>query len=105
MSERAFALKCGIAQNTMSYYLTGQRKPSYEAVEKILRAFPELSAEWLIRGVGNMSLVNDNNISKDAERINKLVDTIATLQEAINMKNDIIAKQAEMIKRLESQLK
>ena len=41
---------------------------------------------------------------KETERINKLVDTIATLQEAINAKNDTIATLIEKIKRLETQL-
>lgn len=46
LSNRAFALSCGIPQNVMFYYLNYQRKPSYEAIEKILNTYPELSAEW-----------------------------------------------------------
>lgn len=104
LSERAFALKCGIAQNTMSYYLNGQRKPSYEAVEKILSTFPDLSAEWLIRGKGEMLLSQNGNPDKQAERMNKLVDTIATLQEAINAKTDTIDILTARVKQLETQL-
>lgn len=40
----------------------------------------------------------------EAERINKLVDTITTLQDAINQKNDTIASLSERVKQLESQL-
>jgi transcriptional regulator with XRE-family HTH domain len=36
--------------------LTGARqgKPSYELLEKLAAAFPELSLEWLVRGEGMM---------------------------------------------------
>lgn len=102
LTERAFALKCGIAQNTMSYYLSGQRKPSYEAVEKVLTTFPEVSAEWLTRGNGDMFISQSGNALRQIERMNKLVDTIATLQDTINAKNDSIDALTERVKQLES---
>lgn len=42
---------------------------------------------------------------KESERINKLVDTIATLQDTINAKSDTIATMAKRITELENQLK
>lgn len=102
LTDRAFAQQCGIAQNTMSYYLSGQRKPSFEAVEKILQSFPELSAEWLIRGEGEM--LKQEISSKELERINKLTNVAETLQEVIDSKNQAIADLSERIKQLESQL-
>ena len=41
---------------------------------------------------------------KESERINSLIDTIATLQDTINAKNDSIATLTECIKQLEAQL-
>lgn len=105
MTERAFALRCGIAQNTLSYYLNGQRKPSYESIEKILNTFPDLSAEWLIRGNGEMLISQSGNIDRNMERMNKLVDTITTLQDAINTKTETITILSERIKQLESEIK
>lgn len=104
LTERAFALKCGIAQNTMSYYLNGHRKPLYEAVEKILNTFPDLSSEWLIRGKGEMLISQNGNPDKQVERMNKLIDTIATLQDAINAKSGTIDILNNRIKQLESQI-
>lgn len=101
ITERAFALKCGIAQNTMSYYLSGQRKPSYEAVEKILTTYSDLSSEWLTRGKGEMLLSQCGNLDKQMERINKLIDTITTLQDTINSKNETIDVLTEHIKQLQ----
>ena len=42
--------------------------------------------------------------NQDGERINKLVNTIATLQDTIDAKSDSIATLTERIKQLESQL-
>ena len=105
MKERAFANKCGIAPNTFNYYMNYQRKPSYEAIEKILLSFPDLSSEWLIRGYGEMLKSQNGNVDKQIERINKLVDTITFMQDSINDKSDTIAALTERIKQLENQLK
>jgi hypothetical protein len=35
-------------------YILGKSKLSLEAVDLILKAFPDVSAEWLLRGEGNM---------------------------------------------------
>lgn len=104
ITERAFAIKCGIAQNTFNYYMNGQRKISYEAVEKILKSFPDLSAEWLIRGHGDMLLSQSGNPDKQLERMNKLIDTITTLQDTINAKTQTIEILTNKIKELELQL-
>ena len=104
ISERAFALNCGIAQNTMTYYLSEQRKPSYEAVEKILSSYPDLSAEWLTRGNGNM-LLSQCGVIQESERIEKLIGTIESLQEVIDCRNAAIKEQAARIEQLESELK
>lgn len=69
----------------------------------VLYALPEISAEWLMRGNGDMLIKTQPN-SAELERINKLVDTIATLQETINLKNETIAVLTERNKQLEAQL-
>lgn len=40
---------------------------------------------------------------KESERINSLIDTIATLQDTINAKSESIALLTERIKQLEAQ--
>jgi transcriptional regulator with XRE-family HTH domain len=54
-SEREFALKIGMKQATLNLYVLGKSKLSLEAVDLILKAFPDISAEWLLRGEGNMT--------------------------------------------------
>lgn len=53
-SIRDFALLIGIPERTISTYLKTGRTPSLEAIDAILRTFPEVSAEWLLRGQGPM---------------------------------------------------
>lgn len=53
-SERDFSLKIGVNQVTLNNYTMGKRKVSLELVELVLKAFPDVRAEWLIRGNGDM---------------------------------------------------
>lgn len=99
-STRAFALRCGLRQNTLSNQLNGMRELSLQTVMAILSTNPQVSAEWLMRGTGEM-LIGEQPNSAELERINKLVDTIATLQDTINLKNETITALTERIKQLE----
>ena len=101
LSVRAFAIKCGISQPTLDKQIKGLRSISIETLMSVLYAFPEISAEWLMRGSGDMIRRSQPN-SAELERINKLVDTIATLQDTINLKNETIASLMERNKQLES---
>lgn len=103
LSVRAFAIKCGIAQKTLDNQLKGLRGISLETIAGVINGFPNVSAEWLLRGEGKMLLEPADN-SAELARLNKLIDTIATLQETINAKSETIAAQAERIKQLETQI-
>lgn len=54
LNTNAFALRIGIAQTTLSTYFTKNRYPAYETLHAILHTFPDVSAEWLMRGEGDM---------------------------------------------------
>lgn len=60
-SKRDFAFRIGIPERTLSTYLKTGRTPSLEVIDAILRTFPEISAEWLLRGEGSM--VNDGSVN------------------------------------------
>lgn len=100
LSDRAFALKCGINQPTLFNQLKGIRAISLDTVLSVCKRFPDVSTNWLLLGEGDMF----KSQSREMERINKLVDTIATLQESINTKSETIALLNEKIKQLESQI-
>lgn len=52
MTVANFALAIGMSPGTIEGYYQGRRKLSLEAVDAILRTFPDVSAEWLLRGDG-----------------------------------------------------
>jgi hypothetical protein len=90
-SERDFSIKIGVNQKTLNYYMLGKRKLSLEIVEAILNAFPEISAEWLLRGTGSMILnessgpaqANDFDESWYKKVIDDQHDTIVLLKEKV----------------------
>lgn len=109
LSIRAFAIKCGLKDNTLTNQLNGVRELSLATVNAILSTFEDVSSEWLLRGKGTMLLSDvehERNIIPDSnmERMNRLVDTIATLQGALNEKDKAIKLLEEKVKRLETEL-
>ena len=108
MSVRKFAAECGLKQPTLDKHIRGTADPNVVTLIGIAKRFPELSLEWLLLGEGQMMKANntlDVAQEKNTERLLRLVDTIATLQEALNAKTDTIATLTERVKQLELQLK
>lgn len=50
LTAGAFADKIGVQRSNVSHVLGGRNKPSYEFLEKLLQAFPRVSAQWLLTG-------------------------------------------------------
>ena len=100
MSDRAFALKCGIKQNTFSNQMNGARELSLSTVNAILISFEDISSEWLLRGKGEMLISANQSKDENTERISRLVDTIATLQGTINEQLKTIQALQEKERRL-----
>ena len=103
MTDRAFAIKCGIKQNTFSNQLNGARELSLATINAILISFEDISSEWLLRGKGEMllsAIKPDSNI----ERMERLVDTIATLQGTINEQTKTIQLLADENRKVKGEL-
>lgn len=54
MSPTAFADAIDINRSSLTHIFSGRNQPSLDVAKKILSAFPEISTEWLIMGVGSM---------------------------------------------------
>ena len=54
ISVNALSKQINVAQATLNPQLRGDRTLAANIVEKILTAFPDVSAEWVMRGVGTM---------------------------------------------------
>lgn len=54
----SFAHEIGIAQTTLNNYFKFSRFPAYETLHAILHRFTDVSAEWLMRGEGDMYITD-----------------------------------------------
>lgn len=59
MSETAFADSLGMKQQTLNNYVRGVNKLSVSFISILLESFPDISAEWLMRGEGSMYVTDD----------------------------------------------
>jgi hypothetical protein len=49
-----FADEVGVIRSSISHIMSGRNKPGVELLQKVLKRFPEVSAEWLLAGLGPM---------------------------------------------------
>lgn len=54
ITARQFAEEIGIQPSGMSHILSGRNNPSLEFVTKVIRRYPEIDANWLLLGKGEM---------------------------------------------------
>ena len=52
ISQAQFAETLGVARASVSHILSGRNKPSFEFLEKMMTAYPDINPEWLILGKG-----------------------------------------------------
>ena len=54
LSNRGFAEAVGAKPAATNNYLNGTKEPSLEFIDRILSTYVDVSAEWLLRGIGSM---------------------------------------------------
>ncbi len=54
ITAKQFAEEIGIQPSGMSHILSGRNNPSLEFVNKVIRRYPEIDANWLLLGKGQM---------------------------------------------------
>lgn len=67
MSQRKFAETIDISQMIISSLFTRGSKPSCEMMRKIVKAFPQIDARWLLTGEGTM--LTDTPVKVNANEI------------------------------------
>lgn len=76
-------------QKRLSRQLNGGASVTFETISSILNSFPDISAEWLLRGEGEMYKVDDKNINDNFDKSqyvskNKYESTVYLLAEVTN---------------------
>ncbi len=54
LSASQFAVSIGVQPSSVSHVLSGRNKPSLDFISKILSTYPDINAEWLIMGKGEV---------------------------------------------------
>ena len=57
----SYSCLIGVSQPTLKACVDGSNKPSYDTIQKILVVNPTISAEWLLRGKGDMYISTTSN--------------------------------------------
>ena len=65
ISASQFADEIGVQRSSVSHVLSGRNKPSLDFITKIIMTYPEVNADWLLTGTGNM-LRNENEEEESA---------------------------------------
>tara|TARA_Y100001968_G_C18955312_1_gene525086 strand:- start:4 stop:300 length:297 start_codon:yes stop_codon:yes gene_type:complete len=72
LKASVFADRIGVNRATVSHILSNRNKPSIDFIQKLLIVYPDLNANWLITGSGEMNSLNSES-EKDIRSINKIV--------------------------------
>lgn len=97
LSRTAFSKLIGMPQTTVNNYILGIRSISFEFAERILEAFPDISAEWLMRGKGNMCI--------SGQELYPVSDfDIELIKQSLRFSQDTVEKQRMTIAELEDEI-
>ena len=73
LKSSAFADIIGVNRATISHILSGRNKPSIDFLEKLLNAYPDINANWLISGIGYMQNKLEQKEVLVSKKIGKVV--------------------------------
>ena len=103
LSDRQFSIKIGVTQSVIGSMFQKNTEPSSKVIRLTLNAFTDISADWLLRNKGPM-LISDIKPDPNIERMERLVDTIATLQGTINEQMKTLQLFTEENQKLKGEL-
>lgn len=104
ITDSAFAKKIGVTQSVIASMFLRGTEPSAKVISSVIAVFDDISAEWLLRGKGEMLISANQSKDENTERISRLVDTIATLQGTINEQSKTIQALQERERKLSGEL-
>lgn len=94
---KSYADNAGIKVPTLTAMVNRDVEPRFTLIASILKASPEINAEWLMRGEGPMYKDEDveendgnNTESEEAANMNPTARAIEALQEVVRSQNELI---------------
>lgn len=82
LNAAQFADQIGVQRSSISHVLSGRNKPSLEFIQKILKTFPDINADWLISGHGEIDQKPSSKASlfDDTTKVEQIDDTIGKMR-------------------------
>jgi transcriptional regulator with XRE-family HTH domain len=108
LSVNLFAKSCGVSQQTLSDQFRGRCKLSYSTISALLEYFPDLSAEWLLRGEGEMLKADTTPIplAEVTQELNSNnEEELVKLREQLDQQKEFNALQKEYVADLKERIK
>lgn len=99
-NNREFSELINVNEQTLSQICSGKRNAGLEIVQRILDNLPEIDANWLLRGKGNMTI---DRSGKSVSVLDSPQATISNGDMAINTPTELLnllTSQQDTIKRL-----
>lgn len=103
ITDSAFAKKIGVTQSVIASMFQRGTEPSAKVLTSILLTYEDVSAEWLLRGKGNM-FIQTEETELGMEKLKNIVYTIANLQDEINEKTMLTQRLLEENQKLKGEL-
>lgn len=92
---------------TLSRQISGKTALSFSTIDIFLEKFPDISAEWLLRGEGdmykhinNIAIQTQNGGVGNTQNMNTYTDAIELLQSEIATKNEQLRVKDSQIEKL-----
>ena len=103
ITDSAFAKRIGVTQSVIASMFQRGTEPSAKVLTSILLTYEDISAEWLLRGQGQM-LLSEVTPDPNIEQMKRLVDTITTLQGIITEQTKTNQLLTEELKKAKGEL-
>ena len=79
LTARQFAEEIGIQPSGMSHIMSGRNNPSLDFVSKVIRRYPEIDANWLLLGRGEMYASSLSSVSQPPQPVEEVPREAPTL--------------------------
>ena len=103
ITDSAVAKRIGVTQSVIASMFQRGTEPSAKVLTSILLTYEDISAEWLLRGKGQM-LLSEVTPDPNIEQMKRLVDTITTLQGIITEQTKTNQLLTEELKKAKGEL-
>lgn len=68
LSGSSLGRATGINITSVNCFFSGKTKVSFEFIASLLNLYPSISAEWLIRGNGNMLIEKEKSVDEELRK-------------------------------------